>query len=54
VKEILAFKAKGRDVMKGGEGYDLREDAAPYTALLSREKGDIRPENTDFWEIDSE
>jgi hypothetical protein len=54
VKTLLGFKAKGRDVMEGGEGYHLREDAMPYTALLRAEKGDIGLENTYFWDINNE
>jgi len=48
VKSLLGFKAKGRDIIKGEEGYHLREEAAPYMALLHTEKGDIGPENTYF------
>jgi hypothetical protein len=44
VKSLLGFKAKGRDVIEGGEGYYLREKAAPYTALFRAEKNDIGPE----------
>jgi len=29
VKSLLGFKAKGRDVIEGGERYHLREEAAP-------------------------
>jgi hypothetical protein len=32
VKALLGFKAKGRNDIEGGEGYHLREKAAPYTA----------------------
>jgi hypothetical protein len=41
VKSLLGFEAKGRDVMEGGEGYHLREEAAPYKALFRAEKDDI-------------
>ena len=54
VKSLLAFKAKGRDVMKGGEAYHLREEPAPYMALSSAEKDDIGAENTYYWDINSE
>ena len=53
-KEAVGFKAKGRDVMEGDEGYHLREEAAPYTALFRAEKDDIGLENTYFWETSSE
>lgn len=54
VKSLLGFKAKGRDVIEGGEGYNLREEAAPYTAHFRAEKADIGPENTYFWDINTE
>ncbi len=54
VKALLSFKTNGREVLEGGEGYPLLEDATPYTALFSAEKDDISPENTYFWEINSE
>ena len=54
VKALLGFKAKGRDVMEGDEGYHLREEAAPYTALFRAEKKDIGLENTNFCKTNSE
>jgi putative transposase len=54
VKARLGFRAKGRDVIEGGEGYHLREEAAPYMALLDTEKGDIGSKNTYFWDITNE
>lgn len=54
VKSLLGFKAKGRDVIEGGEGYNLREEAAPYTVHFRAEKADIGPENTYFWDINTE
>jgi len=54
VKSLLGFKAKGRDIVKGDEGYHLREEAAPYMALFEAEKGDIAPENTYSWNINTE
>ena len=54
VKALLGFKAKGRNVMEGGEGYQLREEAAHYMALFGAEKDDIGPENTYFWDVNTE
>jgi hypothetical protein len=54
VKTLLGFRAKGRDVIGGGAGYNLREEAAPYTALFGAEKDDIGLENTHFWDLDAE
>jgi len=47
------YQAKGRDIVKSDEGYHLREEAAPYMALLEAEKGDIDTENTYFWDINT-
>jgi hypothetical protein len=46
VKVLLGFRAKGRKIKEGGEGYQLREGPAPYNALFEAEKEDIDPENT--------
>ena len=54
VKSLLGFKAKGRDVIEGGEGYNLREEAAPYRALFRIEKEDIGPQNAYFWDTNTE
>ena len=54
VKSLLGFKAKGRDVIEGVEGYHLREEAAPYMALFRAEKDDIGPENAYFWDVNTE
>ena len=51
VKSLLGFRAKGRDVLESGEGYQLREGAARYKALFGAEKGDIGHENTYLWEL---
>lgn len=52
----MGFKATVRDIIKGEEGYHLREEAAPspYKALFHAEKGDIGSENTYFWDINTE
>jgi len=54
VKKYLGFKAKGREITEGDEGYHLREEAANYMTVLRAEKDDIDPENTYSWEINSE
>ena len=54
VKALLGFRAKGRDVVEGTEGYQVREGSAPYDALFGVKKGDIGPENAYFWNIISE
>jgi len=45
VKSLLIFKARGRDVIGGVEGYHLREAGASCKALFEAEKDDIGPEN---------
>jgi putative transposase len=54
VKSLLGCKAKGRDITKGGEGYHLREEAAPYAALFRGEKDDIGSENAYLWDTNIE
>ena len=51
VKASLGFRAKGRDVIESGEGYQLRESPAPYKVLFEAENEDIDPENTVFWDV---
>ena len=54
VKALLGFGAKGRDVIEGGEGYQLREGAAHYEAFFEAENDDIGPKNTYLWDIKGE
>jgi putative transposase len=54
VKIFLGFRAKGRNVIGGNEGYQLREGSAPYEALFGAEKDDIGIENTYFWDANNE
>jgi putative transposase len=50
-KENLGMKAKGREVLGGGDGsYELREAPAPYKAILGDENAGLRAENTFFWD----
>lgn len=50
LKSFLGLRAKGREAIGAGEGYQLREGAAHYNTLFTAEKGDIAAENTCFWE----
>ena len=50
-KANLGFRAKGRDIMQSGEGYQLRESPASYKLLFAAENEDIAPENTVFWDV---
>ena len=51
VKALLGFRAKGREVIEGNEGYQVREGPAPYNVLFGAEKEDIDPKNTYLWDI---
>jgi putative transposase len=54
VKALLGFRAKGREVTDGGDGFQLREEAADYMALFEGENDDIGPKNTFFWNLNAE
>jgi hypothetical protein len=52
VKALLGFRAKGRKVKGGEEGYQLREGPAPYNALFEAEKEEDKSfcRDHDAWE----
>ena len=54
VKALLGFGAKGRDVIEGCEGYQLREGVAHYEAFFEAENNDIGPKNIHLWDIKGE
>jgi putative transposase len=54
VRALLGFRAKGRDVVEIGEGYQLREGAGCYNAFFEPEKDDIEADNTCFWDTKPE
>ena len=54
VNASLGFRAKGRDVIQSGEGYQLRESTTPYKALFEAENQDIGLKNTRLWDINLE
>ena len=51
VKARLTFRAKGRDVVEAGEGYQLRENISSYKAFFGVEKEDIDLKSTYFWDV---
>jgi putative transposase len=53
VKARLRFRAKGRDVIDAGEGYQLRGNLSSYKALFGVENEDIDLKNTYFWDAKS-
>jgi hypothetical protein len=54
VKALLGYRAKGRDVIGGNEGYQLREGSAPYKVLWGPGNDDIGLENTYFRGVNNE
>jgi len=54
VKALLGYRAKGRGVIEGNEGFQLREGSPPYKWVLEVEKDGIGIENTYFWEVNNE
>ena len=54
MKALLGFRAKGRDVIEGYGGHQLREGAAHYQGFFEAENDDIGPENTYLWDIKDE
>jgi hypothetical protein len=54
VTEFLGIRAKGRDVIEGDQGYQLREAPADYKPLFKDENEDIGLENIYFWDLKGE
>jgi hypothetical protein len=54
VKALLGYRAKGRDVIRGNEGYQLREGSSSYKALFGAENDDIGLKNTYSWRVNNE
>ena len=54
VKALLGFRAKGRDIIEGDEGYQVREGPATYNALFGDEKRHIGPQNAYFWDVNAD
>jgi hypothetical protein len=54
VKTLLGFRAKGRNVIGGNEGYHLREGFASYKAFFGAGNDDIGLENTYFGGVNNE
>jgi hypothetical protein len=54
VKVLLGYRVKGRDIIKGAEGYQIRDGPVTYNALFGAEKRDIGPPSAYFWDINAE
>jgi len=50
IKEKLGVRAKGRKIIENNEGFQLREEMAPYIANFDRENGNIGL-NTYLWDL---
>jgi REP-associated tyrosine transposase len=51
VKALLGFRAKGRNITKRGERYQVREASARYNAFFGAKKEDIGSENSHYWDL---
>jgi hypothetical protein len=51
VKNLLGIRAKGRAVIEGAKGYQLREEAAGYQALFEIKNSDIGLDNAYLLDI---
>jgi len=49
VKEKLGVRARAREVVRGSEGFVLREGVTPYRAFFNGKKGHLREINCVFW-----
>jgi hypothetical protein len=54
VKALLGFRARGREIIEGDEGYQVREGSVAYNAPFKAEKEHIGPQNGYFWNVTSE
>ena len=53
VRKLLGIRAKGRDVIEGSKGYQLREEAGDYRALFEAKNSDIGLDNAYLWNINA-
>ncbi len=44
----------GKDIIGGSEGYQLREESAPYSDLFGAESNGMGLENTFMWNLNYE
>jgi hypothetical protein len=54
VKSLLGFRAKGREVIDAGGGYQVREKLSCYNAHFGAKKVDIGPNNAYPWNVKPE
>ena len=51
VKGKLGIRAMGREVIGVNGSYELREPETSYEAVFRPENGDLRDENTFYWDV---
>jgi len=50
IKKILGFQVKGRDVIRTGENYQLREHQTAYRPIFAYENSSLSDDNTYLWD----
>jgi hypothetical protein len=53
VKTLLGIRPKGREVIEGAKGYQIRKEAAGYQALFEVKNSDIGLDNAHLWDINA-
>jgi hypothetical protein len=51
IKDKLGIRAKGRNILKNDEGFQLREELGTYIADYDIKNDDIGAQNGYFWDI---
>ena len=51
VRGELGMRAAGRDIIKSGAGYELKESGVSYSCDFRAKKGTLSSENTHFWDF---
>ena len=54
VRKELGVRAGGRDIIKSGGGYEMREPGVSYSHLFGVKNDTLSPENAHFWDFYSE
>jgi putative transposase len=54
VRGELGMRAAGRDIIKSGGGYELRDPGVSYSHVFGVKNDTLSPENTYFWDFYSE
>jgi putative transposase len=49
IKDELGFRAKGRRIVGGDDGFILKESQSPYNSGFGEENAALRPQNVYYW-----